>query len=361
MDCTSTRLPYRQTGSFSKIVLDYLDQSPSLREFYEHTVSLEGIEAAIERRKSFNTDRKLLQSELVRQYSILETSDAVQSNIDRLASDNTFTICTAHQPNVFTGSLYFIYKILTAIKLADTLGKQLSQYRFVPVFYMGSEDVDLDELGHIHLNGQKLVWDTKQTGAVGRMNTKGIEKMIHQVEGQLGIHPFGKELIALLKQCYLDSPDIQTATFKLVDALFAEYGLIVLIPDSANLKRTMRPVFEEDLVEQVPSSVVQQSVQAMDKAGFKVQAHPREINLFYLKDNLRERIVQNGSGYKVNGVKNANGSGQLDFQPTNCKRHCNRSPKCLALMSFCADCSRKPSCQMLPLSVVAVSSLIGWS
>ncbi|HYF30137.1 MAG TPA: bacillithiol biosynthesis cysteine-adding enzyme BshC [Chitinophagaceae bacterium] len=327
MDCISTRVPYQQTGYFSKIVLDYLDQSPALRAFYSHDVNLQGIQAAIEQRKAFNTDRKLLQTELQRQYSALETSEAVTNNIRLLANDNTFTICTAHQPNIFTGNLYFIYKILHAIKLADTLKLQLPQYHFVPVFYMGCEDADLDELGHIHLNGEKLVWDTKQTGAVGRMNTKGLEKIIHQVEGQIGIFPHGKELITLLKQCYLESPDIQTATFKLVNALFADYGLVVLIPDNPNFKRAMRPVFEEDLLEQIPSSVVQQSVQAMDKAGFKVQAHPREINLFYLKDNVRERIIQNGSGHKVNGPKDSSGSGKVKFSPDELQQALQDEPE----------------------------------
>ena len=327
MECTSTRLPYHQTGFFTRIVLDYLDQSSPLRAFYEHEVTVKGIEAAIERRKAFPTDRILLHSELMKQYEILQTSDVVKINIQRLTDSNTFTICTAHQPNIFTGNLYFIYKIMHAIRLANDLAKRMPQYHFVPVFYMGSEDADLDELGHIHLNGEKLVWDTRQTGAVGRMNTKGLEKIIQQIEGQLGIYPFGKELITLLKECYLDSTDIQTATFKLVNALFADYGLVVLIPDNGNLKRVMHKVFEEDLMGQIPSSVVQRSVDAMDKAGFKVQAQPRDINLFYLKDNLRERIIQNGTGYRVNGPKDAKGVGQLNFSPVELQQALKNEPE----------------------------------
>jgi bacillithiol synthase len=112
-----------------------------------------------------------------------------------------------------------------------------------------------------------------------------------------------------------------------VNALFADYGLVVLIPDNANLKRVMRKVFEEDLVEQIPSTVVQQSVDAMDKAGFKVQAQPREINLFYLKDNLRERIIQNSSGYKVNGPKDSSQSGQIKFSEDEIKHALQNEPE----------------------------------
>lgn len=320
MDCTSTFLPYAQTGYFSKIVLNYLEQSAPLRGFYEHEVNLEGIKAAIEQRKAFDTDRKLLQSELLRQYEGIETSGKVMDNIRHLADSNTFTICTAHQPNLFTGHLYFIYKIIHAIRLADFLSEQFKGNHFVPVFYMGSEDADLDELGHIHLDGQKIVWDTKQKGAVGRMQTNGLDKLIQQVEAPLSVHPQGKTLIKLLKDCYLQSADIQTATFKLVNALFADYGLVVLVPDSANLKRVMKPVFEQDLLQQVPSELVGESVAALDRAGYKVQAHPRDINLFYLKDNLRERIIKNGTGYKVHDTP-------LKFSPEELQEALTEQPE----------------------------------
>lgn len=320
MDCTSTHLPYRQTGYFSRIVTDYLDQSPLLREFYEHEVNIDGIEAAIEQRKQFPTDRKLLHNELRRQYEFVDTSSEVTNNIESLINNNTFTICTAHQPNIFTGNLYFVYKILHAIKLADHLNKKFPQEHFVPVFYMGCEDADLDELGHIHLDGKKFVWETKQTGAVGRMNTKGLEKIIHEIEGQLSILPHGKDLVDLLKRCYLESDTIQSATFKLVNELFADFGLIVLIPDNPNFKRVMNSVFSDDLVEQVPSGLVEESVSALDKAGFKVQAHPRDVNLFYLKDNLRERFIKNGTGYKVHDT-------QLKFSTEELQKTLEQQPE----------------------------------
>jgi hypothetical protein len=129
----------------------------------------------------------------------------VKQNIQSLADQNTFTVTTAHQPNIFTGPLYFIYKILHAVKLADELQTQLPQYKFVPVYYMGSEDADLDELGFVNVGGQKLVWETKQTGAVGRMKVdKALLKLIHAIHGQTGVLPFGNEFTDLLNQCYTE-------------------------------------------------------------------------------------------------------------------------------------------------------------
>jgi len=78
----------------------------------------------------------------------------VKKNIEALLSEDTFTITTAHQNNLFTGPLYFIYKIVHAIKLADHLKDSLPGQNFVPVFYIGSEDADMDELNHISLDSE---------------------------------------------------------------------------------------------------------------------------------------------------------------------------------------------------------------
>jgi len=298
MEYNSTTLPYGQTGYFSKIVVDYINEAPPLRPFYQYQVSLEGITAAIEARHKFPGNRALLVEELKRQYTQLPASEPVRENIEKMLQDHTFTICTAHQPCIFTGSLFFIYKILHVIKLAQQLKVSMPEYHFVPVYYMGSEDADLEELGMAWLNGERLAWDTKQKGSVGRMNTKGLDKLLYRIEGELSVLPFGEELVSLLKDCYLNSPDITTATFKLVHSLFAEYGLVVLMPDNAQLKKVMLPVFEEDLFLQKSSSIVEQSIEAISKE-YKVQANPREINLFYLKDDIRERFERQGDQWKV--------------------------------------------------------------
>ncbi len=154
MDSTSTSIPYQQIGSFSKIIVDYLNNTPDIQSFYKHPPTLEGISQAIESRKAFNTNRELLVEVLEDQYKELGAGEIVKQNIRVLLHENSFTVVTAHQPNIFTGHLYFIYKILHTIKLAVFLGNEMPQYKFVPVYYMGSEDADLDELGHIYLDGE---------------------------------------------------------------------------------------------------------------------------------------------------------------------------------------------------------------
>lgn len=293
MDCKSTRLPYRQTNAFSKIVLDYIDRSEALNPFFSYPASVQGIQKAIESRKKFPIKRDVLVKELKKQYGSVNADPSVQKNIEALLSENTFTVTTAHQPNIFTGPLYCIYKNLHAIKLAEHLKTSLPGYNFVPVFYMGSEDADLDELGNTYVDGQQLKWETKQTGAVGRMKVdKEFIKLINSIEGQLSVQPFGKEIVSLIKDCYKENTLIQDATFKLLNAVFGGYGLVVLIPDNAALKKQVTHIFEDDLLNQTPSLIVQKTAGKLQAAGYKQQANPREINLFYLKDNTRERIIK---------------------------------------------------------------------
>ncbi|MEO8108526.1 MAG: bacillithiol biosynthesis cysteine-adding enzyme BshC [Ginsengibacter sp.] len=288
----STYLPYSETNSFTKIVVDYLKGADDLKQFYAHDVSLEGIIASITQRKNFNTNRQLLTEQLDAHYENINNADSVKANIRKLLEENTFTICTAHQPNIFTGHLYFIYKIFHTIKLADELSAQLPDYNFVPVYFMGSEDADLDELDHVVVDGKKYKWETKQTGAVGRMKVDDrLIKLIDEISGRLSVEKFGKEIIDVLKDCFKKNTTIEQATFLLVHHLFKSYGLIILLPDNAAYKKAMHSIFEDDIFNNKPSEIVSKTSEKLS-VQHKVQAHPREINLFYLTDNIRNRIVQ---------------------------------------------------------------------
>lgn len=298
MNWIATRLPYRQTNAFTRIALDYIDQAEALKPFYLHAPSLQGLQNAISERKKTSTNRQVLVEQLKQQYREMETTAQVKHNIESLLSPDTFTITTAHQNNIFTGPLYFIYKILHAIKLADQLNKTWPEQHFVPVYYIGSEDADLEELNHTWLNGEKLVWNSGQTGAVGRMIIdQPLISLIDRMQGELQVHPHGDTIISALRAAYQKGVTVAAATFQFVNFLFGEYGLIVLQPDNAALKTQMADIFEDDLLYQTASGIVEQSANDLEKAGYKVQANPREINLFYLEGNQRERIERKGEDW----------------------------------------------------------------
>lgn len=299
MECTAKGMELRQTGFFSDIVLDYVEGSDKLASFFEHPVSKEGLEQSLKARQKFAGNRPLLVEVLRSQYSSIPASDTVNAQIEKLAHSNTYTITTAHQPNIFTGYLYFAYKILHTVKLAEQAAEWFPGNHFVPVYYMGSEDADLDELGKIFLDGDKITWNTKQTGAVGRMKTNGLEKIIDQLSGRLSMYPHGRELIEILRSCYLESENVQTATLKLVHRLFERFGVIVFIPDHPAIKKAMASVFLDELIHQRSSVLVQSTIDELAAKGYRVQANPRDINLFYLDEGTRDRIVKEGETWRV--------------------------------------------------------------
>lgn len=319
MDCTY--LPYQQTGYFSKLITDYLQRNAALHPFYEHEVSIGGIKAAIQQRQAFPQNREVLVNVLKEQYNGLSTTPAVEQNIASLLQSNTFTITTAHQPVIFTGPLYFVYKILHVIKLAESLKKQLPDYRFVPVFFMGSEDADLDELGTINVDGKQYKWNTTQTGAVGRMKVdKALIALLNEVSNQISVEKYGVEIVRLFRQCYQLNTTIQQATLEVVNALFGEYGLIVLIPDNRELKNLFAPVIEKELTEQFSHAAVEATINDLSQQ-YKAQAGGREINMFYLIDDKRERIEKEGDVFAVQAInKTFTGQELLQELKTNAER-----------------------------------------
>jgi len=291
-------MPYEGTGMFSGLVLDYLVTADSIRHLYNFPVSLEGAAAAMKARAAFPTDRALLATVFTEQYAGSANQKQLE-NIRLLESENTFTVCTAHQPNIFSGYLYFVYKILHAIRICAYLKENFPEKDFVPVYYIGSEDNDLEELGQVQVDGVKLVWNTKQTGAVGRMKVdQPLLQLIAQLEGQLGVRPYGPQLVNILRRCYEKGVTIADATFRLVNELFSSYGLLVLNPDDARFKEKMVPVFTDDLFSHIPRRLVLNAGEQLH-GHYKVQVNPREINLFYLRDDIRDRIIEEDGMFRV--------------------------------------------------------------
>jgi len=297
-DCTY--INYEQTNSFAELVYDYINVKNTIKPFIRFEPNQSGINAAIETRKQYPINREVLVLALKRQYKAITSHPIVNQNIEALRNNNTFSICTAHQPNLATGYLYFFYKILHAIKLAEVLNLEHPEKHFVPVYYMGSEDNDLDELGQFWYEGKKHKWDAEgQTGAVGRMSSKSLNSLFKNLFKTFG--PPGKhceELIEMLSESYLQQETIAEATHFLVHQLFGHYGLLVLNPDDADLKALFSDIVNDELFHQNAFPIVSQQSSLLAEK-YKAQAFPRPINLFYLKDDLRERIEKNGDTWTV--------------------------------------------------------------
>jgi len=128
-------LPFNKTGVFSSLMEDYVSQVAGLKAFYGNSPDLAGLNAqrALKKASFSLTQRKVLQDVLREQYQGLSEMQAVEKQIELLGDAKTTTVVTGHQLNLFSGPLYFLYKIISVINLAETLSDQKTLGAVVPL------------------------------------------------------------------------------------------------------------------------------------------------------------------------------------------------------------------------------------
>lgn len=300
-----TTLPYSTAGVLSRFLQDYLRYMPCLDGFYKYRVDIEAIKQVIADKSQNKLHREVLTTTLKQQYQGMGLHSLVRENLALLSDGNTFTITTAHQPNIFGGFLFFVNKILSTINIAEQLRLRYPQYNFVPVYWIGSEDHDFEEINHINLFGEKLVWNRAPEGPVGRMDTKGLEAVIAQIEDKLGGAAHGQELMGLLKQAYTQHDTLGKATLWLVNELFGRYGLVVVDQDQKSYKELFKHVIHDEIFHNRVTGLINDTIASINQCNYKLQASPREINMFYLSPGRRDRIVLNDTSgqYEALGHK----------------------------------------------------------
>ena len=296
-----TQLPFSDLPMLAKTDRIYAEQNPILRNFYKYDVDLQSFAHVIADKSKEAIDRKTLVETLKRQYAALETDAKVSEKIVALADSKTFTVTTAHQPSLLTGPLYFIYKIFSTIHLAEKLNATFPENKFVPVFVIGGEDHDFEEVNSISIFGKKITWQRGEAekGAVGMMHTASLQAVLEELKPILGASEAAQSVFNTIAQAYTSHDLYQDATQDLLNQLFGHYGLVVLNMNDAALKRLFVPIMKRELTEQLSKKLVETTQAELETLGFKAQAFAREINLFYLRENLRERIVEENGVYRV--------------------------------------------------------------
>lgn len=296
----ATYIDYSDTRSFSKALIRFLANDPQLDDFSSYRADIKGFHDLLQNRK-FSSLRTILTDVLKEQYSRLPSAahEKVSANIESLLQDNTYTVCTGHQLNIFTGPLYFIFKIVSAINLAKELKSNFPDKNFVPVYWMATEDHDFAEINHTYISDKKISWTKDASGATGRLATNGIESAIKEYTGVLGLSENAEYLSNLIRSAYTENENLADATRQLVNTLFEEYGLVILDADDARLKKQFSPIITEDIIKQSSFKNISETNQKLLTKGIEAQVNPREINFFYLLDGLRERIVFEDGLYKV--------------------------------------------------------------
>ncbi|MEJ7778469.1 MAG: bacillithiol biosynthesis cysteine-adding enzyme BshC [Daejeonella sp.] len=315
-----TYLNYSETNSFSPAIIRYLGSDPALDPFRSFSPDMEGFRKLLHVKKN-HSNRGALTRVLHEQYSqVPEPRSLVLENIDLLNQQSTFTVTTGHQLNIFTGPLYFIFKIVSTINLARELKANFPEKNFVPVYWMATEDHDFAEINHTYIAGKKITWDRNAEGATGRLDTKNIEQALKEYTATLGISEYAEDLKKIIVSAYIGNGNLTAATRELVNSLFGQYGLVILDADHPKLKQEFSAIIRDDIMHQNSCKHVTATNKKLDEMGIETQVNPREINFFYLKDGLRERIVLEGNGYHILNT-------EIRFTPEELEKEINQYPE----------------------------------
>ena len=283
------KINLRDTGYFNPLFLDYIEGKKELDNFYGSKPAPDHFKEQIEKKHFPEKGRAILAAVLEDQYQATEMPRAVKENLRALPDENTFTVTTGHQLNIFSGPLYFHYKIITVVNLARELSKRYPAHRFVPVYWMASEDHDFEEINHFHLFGKKYTWETEQKGPVGRFNPSSIRSLIEKLP----------EKPALFTEAYLKHPTLADATRYFVNKLYGAHGLVVMDADHPSLKARFKDIMAGDLFGHKARTFIDKTNAKLMRLGYRPQAYARPINFFYMEDQRRERIVREDNVFKV--------------------------------------------------------------
>lgn len=290
-------ISFQDIGSIPQLIKDFLNKK--LKDFNNFVFDENLVKSKTGNKQKFFTSekREILSKVLHKQLSYLQISESQEFNLNSILSENTFTVTTGHQLNLFTGPVFFIYKILQTIKLAEVLNENHPESHFVPIFWMATEDHDFDEINHFRTENDFFEIKEKSGGAVGKIEVEDAF-FISQFAEDFKDSVFGTELILIMKNAYRKGNTLAEATRILVHELFSEYGLLIIDGDEYELKNQMKTVFKNELLNEMLFNSTKSKVDFLKSEYGKVQVNPREINLFYLSET-RNRIDKSGDRYHI--------------------------------------------------------------
>lgn len=291
-DCSILKV--KQTG-FSKIIDDYVNESSRLSSFVIDFPSIESFGKQFSKVQFDASKRTVLHKALVNQYA--------KSNIEPpemladLINSNTFTVTTGHQLSLYGGAKYFIHKIFSIIKLAETLNKSYPNYKVLPIFWLASEDHDFEEVNNFKTQNVKIASKNTAEGPLGRLHPKVFVDTFEQFKSAVGTSLSAKYLKEIFEKSF-EMTNWSEATRYWVQCFFGEQ-IIIIDGDDAQLKKMSLPLFERELFEQNTHQNIENTNQELSKLGYHIQVHSRNINLFYIENGLRERIVKTPRGFSI--------------------------------------------------------------
>ena len=309
------RLPFERIPHQSRLFLDYLKDPTALRRFYPEAVRFHH---ELDARRSrvldaYETDRDALCDALESLNTSWDASGETLDNIRRLRSSDSVAVVTGQQTGLFTGPLYTIYKALSAVKLAACLTARGTEA--VPVFWMATEDHDWEEVQRaevIACDGRlaaasvpdELHDEGQQVGGV--LLDESIEEAAKRLFELLPSSEFLSDIEGLVRECYQPGRSFGEAFARMLAALTARYGLVLLDPTDERLKRLAAPLYSEAarLGAKIATATDARS-RELEEAGYHAQVHPSpdSFPLFLLDDGARRALTRAEDGrYRARGT-----------------------------------------------------------
>jgi bacillithiol biosynthesis cysteine-adding enzyme BshC len=304
MDCRV--LAFRQLPHQPKLFLDYLDHFERVKSFYVHPPTMQALTRA-SRKLNYPVERRAEVARLLReQNAALGAGAETQSNLERLEK-GAVAIVSGQQVGLFSGPAYAIYKALTAVQIAEELTR--SGIPAVPVFWMATEDHDLDEVRHAAWFDQgKLIRFELPVGAAEAGRPVGgiplglqIEPLAREAAELLSNQ--GSDLLAqFLTESYRPQETYGSAFGKLFARLFAQQGLILMDPLDPGLHRVAAPLYQHALAERdALNEKLLQRGKELDRAGYDVQVKvtSRSTLLFYMGGGVRQVVTASADKFQA--------------------------------------------------------------
>ena len=273
---------------FNKLVWDYLHHKlpRNLYSFFPNKVGFENI---LLQANNVKWNRTLLVQSLINQANtVSNTSANTINNIKTLSQDNAYTITTGHQLCLFTGPLYFTLKIIAVIQLSKKIQNQFPEYRIIPVFWMATEDHDIDEINHFHFKDKLFQWSIKTDGTpIFSLTTQGLEYVLEEMKNS-GL--FTNEHFHLFENAYIKHTSYIDATRYLLNELFGKEGLIIIDPNERSFKENFKDIFFKDIFENSIFKEIEPTTEWLQQNHYHIQIKPPLINTFLIENNKRYLI-----------------------------------------------------------------------
>src|SRR5712664_2285987 len=203
MGCVS--IPFRRLPHQPKLFVRLIDDYSNVKQFYAHPPNMDAVKE-VASKLDYPAERRREVARILReQNSAFGASAAAMGNLEKLER-GAVAVVSGQQVGLFGGPSYSIYKALTAIQFAYELSE--AGIPAVPIFWMATEDHDLDEVRHVTwFDSGKLVDFELPAGdaparPVGNIRLgPAIEEHVRRAAGLLS-GPASETLSQILEQSY---------------------------------------------------------------------------------------------------------------------------------------------------------------